>query len=62
MQWITFSEFVQARTRRQNSPQQSDNTGPVGTSESPRKIWDKTLKLAWETGKRLKQQAQKVVR
>jgi hypothetical protein len=50
MQWITFSEFVQ---RRQNSQQkQSVKTGPI---ETPQKFWTKIMKLAWETGERLKQ-------
>ena len=59
MMWMTFSEYVLARIRQNEAQKQNDDIGPVGTSQSPQKLWDKTLKVAWDAGKRLKNQANK---
>jgi len=62
MQRISFAEFVLNRMASDGRKrvQQSGKTGPVGTSESPKKFWDRTMKLAWLTGERLQQQDKKL--
>ena len=49
----TFSEYVQSKIQIKQ-PRQFVDVGPVGTSESPQKKWDKTLKIAWQAASRLK--------